>query len=125
MKVRAVSTVIIIASFSVIIYLGHVPLMLMILAIQVSIYIINSAESPGSLLPFFMPNGKGLNLSWSCCVQGAMVRELFKLAERSQQQQTKPAGQGRLQQWYFFMVAAFWMYFRQAHLWLDTALLEH
>jgi hypothetical protein len=35
LKVRAVSTVIIIASFSVIIYLGHVPLMLMILAIQV------------------------------------------------------------------------------------------
>ncbi len=35
LKVRAVSTVIIIASFCVIIYLGHVPLMLMILAIQV------------------------------------------------------------------------------------------
>ncbi|EIE23739.1 phosphatidate cytidylyltransferase [Coccomyxa subellipsoidea C-169] len=77
LKVRAVSTVIIIASFCVIIYLGHVPLMLMILAIQ-----------------------------------GAMVRELFKLAEKSQREQTKPAGHGRLQQWYFFMVAAFWMYFR-------------
>jgi hypothetical protein len=41
-----------------------------------------------------------------------MVRELFKLAEKSQKEQTKPAGHGRLQQWYFFMVAAFWMYFR-------------
>ena len=45
-------------------------------------------------------------------LQGAMVRELFKLAEKSQREQTKPAGHGRLQQWYFFMVAAFWMYFR-------------
>lgn len=44
--------------------------------------------------------------------QGAMVRELFKLAEESQKQQQKPSGQGRLQQWYFFSVAAFWMYFR-------------
>lgn len=48
-------------------------------------------------------------------LQGAMVNELFKLAEKSQKEQTKPAGQGRLQQWYFFMVAAFWMYFRHAH----------
>jgi hypothetical protein len=41
-----------------------------------------------------------------------MVRELFVLAEASQKQQQKPSGQGRLQQWYFFSVAAFWMYFR-------------
>ena len=41
-----------------------------------------------------------------------MVRELFKLAEESQKQQQKPTGQGRLQQWYFFSVAACWMYFR-------------
>ncbi len=52
--------------------------------------------------------GQGVGL-W----QGAMVRELFKLAEKSQKQQQKPAGQGRLQQWYFFSVAAFWMYFRR------------
>ena len=44
-----------------------------------------------------------------------MVSELFKLAEKSQKQQQKPVGQGRLQQWYFFSVAAFWMYFRRAH----------
>ena len=35
LKVRAVSTVVIIASFIIVIYLGHVPLMMMILAIQV------------------------------------------------------------------------------------------
>jgi hypothetical protein len=41
-----------------------------------------------------------------------MCRELFALAEKSQKQQVKPAGQGRFLQWYFFTVAAFWMYFR-------------
>ena len=35
LKVRAGSTVVIIASFIIVIYLGHVPLMAMILAIQV------------------------------------------------------------------------------------------
>lgn len=35
LKVRAGSTVVIIASFIIVIYLGHVPLMVMILAIQV------------------------------------------------------------------------------------------
>lgn len=41
-----------------------------------------------------------------------MVGELYKLAEKSQKQVQKPTGQGRLLQWYFFLVAAFWMYFR-------------
>lgn len=55
---------------------------------------------------------RGNHLLWR--VQGLMCRELFALAEKSQKQQPKPAGQGRFQQWYFFMVAAFWMYFRSA-----------
>ena len=41
-----------------------------------------------------------------------MVGELYRLAEKSQKQVQKPTGQGRLLQWYFFLVAAFWMYFR-------------
>ncbi|CAK0783153.1 hypothetical protein CVIRNUC_006352 [Coccomyxa viridis] len=77
LKVRAVSTVVIIASFIIVIYLGHVPLMAMILAIQ-----------------------------------AMMVGELFVLAEKSQKDSKKPSGQGRFLQWYFFLVAAFWMYFR-------------
>ena len=45
-------------------------------------------------------------------VQAAMVGELYRLAEKSQKQVQKPTGQGRLLQWYFFLVTAFWMYFR-------------
>ncbi len=41
-----------------------------------------------------------------------MVRELFKLAEHAQRQQPKPPGTGRAAQWYFFGVAAFWVYLR-------------
>ena len=41
-----------------------------------------------------------------------MVGELFVLAEKSQKDSKKPSGQGRFLQWYFFLVAAFWMYFR-------------
>ena len=37
LKVRAGSTIVIIASFIIVIYLGHIPLMMMILAIQVPI----------------------------------------------------------------------------------------
>ena len=44
--------------------------------------------------------------------QAAMVGELFVLAEKSQKDSKKPSGQGRFLQWYFFLVAAFWMYFR-------------
>ena len=45
-------------------------------------------------------------------VQAMMVGELFVLAEKSQKDSKKPSGQGRFLQWYFFLVAAFWMYFR-------------
>ena len=45
-------------------------------------------------------------------LQAAMVGELYRLAEKSQKQVQKPTGQGRLLQWYFFLVTAFWMYFR-------------
>ena len=41
LKVRAGSTVVIIASFIIVIYLGHVPLMVMILAIQVSRHLLD------------------------------------------------------------------------------------
>ena len=41
-----------------------------------------------------------------------MVGELYRLAEKSQKRVQKPTGQGRLLQWYFFLVTAFWMYFR-------------
>lgn len=42
LKVRTISTVIIIASFSLIIYWGHVPLMIMILTIQVRPHVNNA-----------------------------------------------------------------------------------
>ena len=45
-------------------------------------------------------------------LQWLMVRELFKLAEHAQRQQPKPPGTGRAAQWYFFGVAAFWVYLR-------------
>ena len=45
-------------------------------------------------------------------LQAMMVGELFVLAEKSQKDSKKPSGQGRFLQWYFFLVAAFWMYFR-------------
>jgi hypothetical protein len=41
-----------------------------------------------------------------------MVRELFALAEKAQKQQPKPPGHGKKQQWYFFIVSTFWVYFR-------------
>lgn len=44
-----------------------------------------------------------------------MVRELFALAEKAQKQQTKPPGHGKKQQWYFFFVSTFWVYFRWDH----------
>ena len=49
---------------------------------------------------------------FSNCFQAAMVGELYRLAEKSQKKVQKPTGQGRLLQWYFFLVTAFWMYFR-------------
>ena len=47
-------------------------------------------------------------------VQCLMCNELFKLADRSQRQQKKPEGSGNFQKWYFFLVAAFWLYVRCA-----------
>jgi hypothetical protein len=57
-------------------------------------------------------------------MQFAMVRELFRLAQKAQQEYAIEAEQrqgrrglrkaklGSSQQWYFFGVAAFWMYLR-------------
>ncbi|GAB4815610.1 hypothetical protein N2152v2_008066 [Parachlorella kessleri] len=45
-------------------------------------------------------------------IQCLMVRELFALARVAQQDRKIPGF--RAQQWYFFFVAAFWMYIRQA-----------
>ena len=45
--------------------------------------------------------------------QCLMVRELFALARVAQQDRKIPGF--RAQQWYFFFVAAFWMYIRQAY----------
>lgn len=42
--------------------------------------------------------------------QVMMVRELFALARVAQQERKLPGF--RAQQWYFFFVAAFWMYIR-------------
>lgn len=47
-----------------------------------------------------------------CEGQTLMVRELFALAEKAQKQQTKPPGHGKKQQWYFFFVSTYWVYFR-------------
>lgn len=59
-----------------------------------------------------------------CDMQFAMVRELFRLAQKAQQEYAIIAEQrhgrrgfrkaklGYSQQWYFFAVAAFWMYLR-------------
>jgi hypothetical protein len=41
-----------------------------------------------------------------------MVRELFALARVAQQERKLPGF--RAQQWFFFLVAAFWMYIRRA-----------
>lgn len=88
-RIRTVSTFVLIGSFLGFIWSGHVPLMLMIF-----------------------------------CIQFAMVRELFRLAQKAQQEYAIEAEQrqgrrglrkaklGSSQQWYFFGVAAFWMYLR-------------
>lgn len=59
-----------------------------------------------------------------CDMQFAMVRELFRLAQKAQQEYAIIAEQrhgrrglrkaklGYSQQWYFFAVATFWMYLR-------------
>lgn len=44
------------------------------------------------------------------CLQVLMVRELFALARVAQQERKLPGF--RAQQWFFFIVAAFWMYIR-------------
>eukprot|EP00889_Picochlorum_renovo_P006011 jgi/Picre1/33041/NNA_008367.t1 len=74
-RIRLYSTIVLIASFSFIIYAGHVPLMGMVLAIQT-----------------------------------VMVKELFQLAREAQRERSLPGF--RAQQWYFYFVAAFWVYVR-------------
>ncbi|KAI8464082.1 MAG: cytidylyltransferase family-domain-containing protein [Monoraphidium minutum] len=74
-KTRTVSTFAMIASFAFIVYLGHVPLVLLVLTLQ------------------FL-----------------MVGELFHLARVSQKENYLPGF--RAQQWYFFAVAAFYLYVR-------------
>lgn len=74
-RVRLYSTIVLISSFAAIIYAGHVPLMMMVLAIQT-----------------------------------VMVKELFQLAREAQRERSLPGF--RAQQWYFYFVAAFWVYLR-------------
>lgn len=75
LRTRTVSTVTMIAGFLVIIYMGHVPLVFLVLTLQ------------------FL-----------------MVKELFMLARVAQQDRKLPGF--RAQQWYFFFVATFYLYFR-------------
>eukprot|EP00884_Botryococcus_braunii_P016262 jgi/Botrbrau1/3319/Bobra.0048s0015.1 len=79
-RIRTLSTLVLVGGFFVIVYLGHVPLTMMVF-----------------------------------CIQTTMVRELFALAEKAQKQQPKPPGHGKKQQWYFFVVSTFWVYFRFIH----------
>lgn len=74
-RLRLYSTIVLIGSFSAIIYAGHVPLMFMILGIQT-----------------------------------VMVKELFALARVAQEDRKIPGF--RAQQWYFYIVAAIFMYIR-------------
>lgn len=73
--VRLLSTAAMVSGFTVIIYMGHVPLVALIFLIQ-----------------------------WR------MVRELFELARKAQQEKNLPGF--RAQQWYFFGVATFFVYLR-------------
>ena len=115
-RTRTVSTFVLIGSFLGFIWSGHVPLMFMIFCIQVS-----CTPAEGDVKA---------DLSIDICinnhavVQFAMVRELFRLAQKAQQEYAIEAEQrqgrrglrkaklGYSQQWYFFGVAAFWMYLR-------------
>lgn len=74
-KTRTISTVAMIASFTFVVYLGHVPLVLLVFSLQ------------------FL-----------------MVKELFLLARVAQKENRLPGF--RAQQWYFFAVAAFYLYVR-------------
>ena len=46
------------------------------------------------------------------CLQAMMVKEVFKLARHAQAERKLPGF--RAQQWYYFFVAAFWVYIRCA-----------
>lgn len=50
------------------------------------------------------------NLAWVLVQQWCMVRELFELARKGQQEKLLPGF--RAQQWYFFGVATFYVYLR-------------
>lgn len=84
LKVRAISTVIFIASFCVIIYMGHVPLMLMILAIQV----INKTAAVSRCMDCFCCQQLQLALirlgnTFSLCLANALHLSLLMLPEYS------------------------------------------
>ena len=115
-RIRTVSTFVLIGSFLGFIWSGHVPLMLMIFCIQVicAYADYNTLQAQVYALRYHYLDG----------MQFAMVRELFRLAQKAQQEYAIEAEQrqgrrglrkaklGSSQQWYFFGVAAFWMYLR-------------
>ena len=60
-------------------------------------------------LPSYLPELSEVD----AVLQYLMVRELYALADKAQSNKEKYQGKRRkAPQWYFFWVAAFWMYFR-------------
>ena len=133
-RVRFVSSIVLIVSFLTLIWAGHVPLMFMVLGIQASetesqyaglhsdpvawslpgrcCCHCRSAAAAASQppLPCLIVNFP----AWRLAAQTLMVKELFTLARHAQAERKLPGF--RAQQWFFFMVAAFWVYIRQAKL---------
>ena len=98
---RTRTTLYLIGSFCLFLYMGHVPLMGMILGIQASCHLAGTwIRAPGQVCE-------------SCLLQYLMVRELYALADRAHRHKQRDLGDKRkAPQWYFFFVATFWMYFR-------------
>ncbi|KAK9813894.1 hypothetical protein WJX73_003570 [Symbiochloris irregularis] len=84
LKTRAISTVVLVGTFVGVIYLGHVPLMLMIFGIQ-----------------YLM-----VNELFKLATQAQQQQQQQLRPDR------RPAATSTFLQWYFFFVAAFWLYIR-------------
>ena len=116
--VRLGSTVVLIGAFAGIIYLGHVPLAVMILGIQVrelSLFFLSVPILILSLLsPLFLRLSSLSRLSAPLFPQILMVRELYALADTSPSFGSPPtsAPASRALRWYLFAVATFWIYTR-------------
>jgi hypothetical protein len=110
--------VVLIGTFIFIIWAGHVPLMFMILGIQARL---NLAAPPdrrttvGTALPPVQQPTSPADLYPplpSRALQTLMVKELFGLARVLQRERKLPGF--RAQQWYFYILAVFWLYVRHA-----------